>query len=89
MAKRPVKTHSFNGVVYDIDITGPIDGRCESPHECGNPTLAIYTKEKTLSELEALIHESLHAEGWAKTEKVIERTAKEIARFLWRLNFRR
>ena len=90
MEKRPVKTHTFNGINYDIDLYGKaIVGRCESPYETKKPALAIYTEEGTKLELETLIHEALHACFFAKTEKKVGQTAYDIGRFLWRLGFRR
>lgn len=85
---RPVLTHTFNGIKYDIDVnTATIEGYCDSPRG-GKP--GIHTTENgTCQGLETLIHEALHAENWVKTEQVVTRTAKEIARFLWRLGFRR
>lgn len=85
---RKVKTHIFNGTQYAIEFSGPIQGRCDSPIG-GKPAIVCYIDSKKKDGLETLIHEALHAEGWAKTEKVVERTAKEIASFLWRLGFRK
>lgn len=83
-----VKTAMLNGVRYDIDINNKaIEGYCDSPHG-GKPGLHI-TDDGTCRGLETIIHEALHAENWAKTERVIARTANEIARLLWRLGYRR
>lgn len=39
--------------------------------------------------MEVVIHEMLHAERWGKSEAEVERTAREIARVLARLGFKR
>ncbi len=83
-----VKTHKFNGRRYVIDMPGRIDG-CVDQYELNTRTMLIVTELYTKEELEACIHESLHAENWAATEKVVERVGREIADFLWRLGFRR
>ena len=36
-----------------------------------------------------LLHECLHASNWDKSEKVIDRTAVDIGKLLWRLGYRR
>jgi len=87
----PVKTNSFNGVKYDIKVYDPnkekIDGLCDSP--IGNSrTLRIFADMNTRRGLETCIHEALHACFWAKTEDKVEQTARDIARLLWRLNYR-
>lgn len=85
---RPVKTHTLNGIKYDIDVDDRvIEGYCDAPRG-GRPGLHI-TEGGNCQGLETIIHEALHAECWAKTEEVIGRTAKEIARLLWRLGYKR
>ncbi|MGW8181573.1 MAG: DUF72 domain-containing protein, partial [bacterium] len=44
----------------------------------------LYSK----AELEALLHETLHASDWSKSEEIVSRIAKEQARLLWRLGYR-
>ncbi|KKM21603.1 hypothetical protein LCGC14_1633730 [marine sediment metagenome] len=83
-----VKTHVFNGRRYEIDMPGRIDG-CVDQYQLNKRVMLITTEPHTKEELEACVHESLHAENWAATEKVIERTGREIADFLWRLGYRR
>lgn len=85
---KPVRTHTFNGTKYDIDLCGPIDGVCDGPVG-ERPSIRITTEPETRNELISLIHEGLHAEGWAVTESVVDRVSSEIGTFLWRLGFRR
>ena len=79
--------HTFNKVPYDILILGPIDGMCDSP-KCKRPHLVICTDLKEEKGLETAIHEALHACSFSTGEEKINRTANDIARFLWRLGFR-
>ena len=86
--KEPMaKTATFNKVQYDVDVCGPIDGCCDYPHG-GKPTIRICADLKFRKGLITVLHESLHAEGWAKSEEVVDRTSREIGALLWRLGFR-
>jgi len=83
-----VKTAKFNNIRYDIDLCGPIDGSCDYPRS-GRPSIRITTELYSKAELEALLHETLHASDWSKSEEIVSRIAKEQARLLWRLGYRR
>jgi len=83
-----VKTATFNGVNFDVEICEPLDGTCDYPRS-SKPAIRTMTPYRTCLELETIIHESLHAENWAVTEEVTTRSAHEIARLLWRLGYRR
>jgi len=84
-----IKTHTFAGVSYDVDVEGPFDGVCEFPRSNRRPALRVSIDINTRKGLETLLHECLHAEVWAKTEEVVDRASYDIARLLWRLGFRR
>ena len=87
--KNTVKTHTFNGRKYAIDID-QLDGFCEqykiTPED---RRIFILTKPNTRSELITIIHECLHAENWAATESVVDRVSTELGSFLWRLGYRK
>lgn len=79
---------TFNGTDYEVDlepisgITTPPDGKC-------SPTIQITEGlHNTKLSLEVCIHEALHACQFEATEKKVNRTAKDLARFLWRLGWR-
>jgi len=79
------KTHTFNGRKYYL-MFGKLDGNCDTDAKLW------MILERDLSKrvgLETAIHEALHASVWAKSEKIVERTGKDIARFLWNLGYRR
>ena len=86
---RRVKTHTFAGVSYDVDVERPFDGICEFSQGTKRPALRVAIDVDTRKGLETLLHECLHAEVWAKTEEVVDRASYDIARLLWRLGFRR
>ena len=84
-----VRTHIFRGTKYEIEIENEyLDGRCEGKQTTKNPKLCIYTGLKSRKALETCIHESLHACCFARGEEIVNQTAKDIARFLWRLGYR-
>jgi len=88
---RKVKNHNFNGVSYRIDIDPNVAAFCEEPKlkKKYKPEICIFEKIDTKEGLETLIHESLHASDWSASEERVERTARDISSFLWRLGFRR
>jgi len=96
---KTVKTHRFNGVQYAIDVEG---FKGETTKVLGLPRIAIARPTITMKEslpcgndkyarlmLITLLHEMLHASNWNKFEKVVDRTAVDIGKLLWRLGYRR
>jgi len=82
--KENVKTHTFNGIKYHV-ILEDLDGNCDTDNKFWIVIERDLTKKIGL---ETAIHESLHACRWTAREKTVEVTAKDIARFLWRLGYR-
>ena len=83
-----VKTHTFNGRRYKIDID-KIDGYCEQYVINENSrSLVILADLKTRKGLITAIHEALHASDWRQSEEAVDRVSKEIGSFLWRLGYR-
>lgn len=79
------KTHTFDGIKYHI-IIDELDGNCDTD------TKFWIILERDLSKrvgLETAIHEALHACDWRAQEDKVTVTAKDIARFLWRLGYRK
>ena len=86
-----IKTHTFNGVKHDIDTDNNVGGYCDKPDlSKENPSLWIpldeYPQQK---EQRFIIHEALHACNWHASEKRVDHTSDDIAKFLWRLGYRR
>lgn len=84
MKKKKVKTHTFDGVRYEI-LIGNFDGAADTH---GTYSLLINGDTNTQKGLITLIHEAMHAGNWDKHEETIERSSKEIGRLLWRLGWR-
>lgn len=81
-----VKTATFAGVLHDIDLCGPIDGCCDHPF--GIPSIRVMADPNTQKSLITLIHECLHASNWHASEDLVDRTATDVGRLLWRLGYR-
>ena len=79
-----MKTATFNNTRYDI-VIGKFDGYVDTDDRY---SLIISRDLNTQAGLETAIHESLHACNWHAKEELVEVTAKDIARFLWRLGYR-
>ena len=80
-----MKTCTFNNIKYHL-ILDSLDGNCDTD------TKFWIIIERDLSKrvgLETAIHEALHACSWKTEEDKVERTAKDIARFLWGLGYRK
>ena len=84
-----VKTHTFNKRRYKIVETGRLDGFTDVGPKPQGRELFNCAKKDTQNELITWIHEAMHACEWNKTEKVVDRTSKDIGRLLWRLGYRR
>ncbi len=82
-----VRTATFNGRQYKIFLREPVDGACAT--YTLERAIEIFTPLDTQNGLVTLIHESLHAGNWAKSEETVDRTSKDIGRLLWRLGYRR
>ncbi len=76
---------TIDGTKFEIDLE-PAGGYCDNPMLKGRPQILLPDgfKHDRIT-LVRLVHEMLHASNWSKSEKVITRTAKDIARVLWRL----
>ena len=84
-----VKTHTFNGHKYKIHLMPFIFDGLTDIDEKVEYNMFVFANLKTRNGLITLIHEALHASKWKATEEEVERTAKEIGDFLWRLGYRR
>jgi hypothetical protein len=82
-----IRTHTFNGRKYKIDIDTGVDGWCDQ-YACNELMIHILADLGTQKGLITVIHEALHAEDWKAGEGTVERVSSEIGRFLWRLGYR-
>lgn len=90
---RPVRSHVFRGKRYRIRKRAQkkVWGTCDSPKR-PSKTLYLDPEVMTGGNLNALtisVHEGLHACLWDLDEDSITETSTCVARFLWRLGWRR
>lgn len=62
-------------------------GFCDAPN-IKNKKIIVHSKIKDLDRLTTIIHECLHAADWHKDEEWVEVVSADLARILWRLNYR-
>ena len=81
---------SILGKVWNLRFTvlHKVSGYCDSPNKPGKEIL-IHKGLTGEHELEVLIHEFRHAADWQRDEEFIAQEAKDLARMLWRLGYRR
>lgn len=80
---------TFNGVKYKLEWVKFEDfGECDPP-DSENPTIKIDLRQGEKELLNSLIHEGLHAVKWNLHEKTVRKMADDLAKFLWRLGYRR
>ena len=86
MLNKPLpKTHTFCGQKYHL-IFDKLDGYCDTDNKYW---LVAERDLNTLVGLETVIHESIHACDWRLSEEKVTQMARDIARLVWRLNYRR
>lgn len=64
------------------------DGECDPPETTGKE-IRIQQPLDEKNQLETVIHEALHASDWHRSEEWVEEVARDLARILWRLGYRR
>lgn len=64
------------------------DGDCDPP-DTKNKKLRVYHGLTGCRELEVNIHEAMHACLWDLDEDAVDETSTDLARYLWRLGYRK
>jgi hypothetical protein len=82
-----MKTIRLNGVKHHIDVCGPIDG-CVDSDRSTIPTIMLMRDLGTRAGLETALHEAWHKLCPLMPESRVERSANDMARFLWGLGYR-
>lgn len=83
-----IKSATFNGKKYRVNVGVDFNAICDAPTK-PNPKLILLREPKNdRMTLELLIHEALHATNWPVSETKVKGTARDLARFLWRLGYR-
>lgn len=75
-------------LIYDSHLPKDCDGLCDSPTD-ESKRIRIRSTLKNIDELETLIHECLHAALWDADEPAVSDTARDVAKVLWKLGYRR
>ena len=83
-AKLP-KTATFAGRQYHL-LFGELDGNCDTDDKYW---LVVGRDLSKRVGLETAIHEALHACRWTAREKTVDQDARDLARFLWSLGYRK
>src|SRR5688500_381118 len=98
-----IKSHTFRGKRYGIRMASPeffrkydkktkskgyTIGLCNPPNKKGKK-LYFDKTNKGLEELEIFIHEPYHVLQDRYEECAVEEEARDLAKFLWRLGYRR
>ena len=63
-------------------------GECDGPKD-KKKQIRIREDQRGLEHLDTLLHEGLHACFWDFDESVVLESARDLARLLWRLGYRR
>ncbi len=85
-----MKTHRFRGTRYRISTDCVVDGYAEVPGPRKDREIYINSSLPPKIFLEKALHEAMHAEDpKIKSEAVIIRRSKSMAKWLWRLGYRR
>ena len=84
-----MKSHTFAGKRFATDVESTIGGYCERQGIILEPELYVAANLTGLQHLTVAVHESIHACFDAATEEQVTAAGKDIARFLWRLGYRR
>ena len=69
-------------------LSGNQGGDCDAPHIPGK-TIRVNSKLSGEKLLETILHECRHAADWGQSEEYVTEEARDIARILWRLGYRR
>jgi hypothetical protein len=85
-----MKTHTFNGVKYNICFVEPIEGLTDD-RTSDEPVNMLVLKGNSIKALHSQLHEALHGIGVPDTfihNKNGDYTTYDVARFLWRNGWR-
>jgi len=83
-----LKQITLNGVRHHVDVCGPLDG-CVDTDRSTVPTIMLMRDLGTKAGLETAIHEACHKLHPLMPEARVEQSARDMARFLWGLGYRR
>ena len=82
-----MKTATFNGRRFRVWSDQQVIGFADIPGD--DPAIYVDPTLKAKPHLETAVHEALHACFPSATEDDIEQKGRDVARWLWRLGYRR
>ena len=89
---KPVRFIKLLGATWRLRYVASIKdawGDCDDPSTPGR-SIRISEEARGVKELEVLIHEMLHAINFLQfSEEFVRQVARDIARVLWRLGYRK
>ncbi len=80
--------HRVHKLAHIPDAKLSDDGMCEGPHVKGR-RIWVRKQKDAQAELDAIIHECLHAALWDLDDETVHDTAHDIAKIIYRLGWRR
>ena len=89
---KPIKTHTFDGVKYKIDVVKSIEGVTDTKEKPKEPLGMDILAGNDFKAFHSAFHESLEASGFCDScLHFLDGTSRTVdaARFLWRLGYRR
>lgn len=69
-------------------LRGKYDGLCDPPDKPGK-SITVDVRLRGEEELEVIVHELTHAAHWDMTEEAVESFARDVARVLWRMGYKK
>ncbi|MCP5019638.1 MAG: hypothetical protein GY938_30795 [Ketobacter sp.] len=82
-----LKQITLNGTKHYVDVCGRLDG-CADTNNSTVPTIMLMRDLTTRVGLETAIHEATHKLHPLMPEARVERSAHDMARFIWGLGYR-
>jgi hypothetical protein len=84
-----IKAHSFRGKRYTVKDVSLAPAGCLGYCDWGNKRVYVPVAGDTLADLDAIIHEGLHACFPDMCEDAINESATSLAVMLWRLGWQK
>lgn len=90
MGGKRIKSHTFRGKRFTVAVYNTIQGYTENAAApSGKREIYVNGALTPRKFLEVAVHEAMHAEDPSEAEGVVGRRAAALARWLWRLGYRR
>lgn len=84
-----IRSATFRGVRYRVDVDSELHGFALNQDVPLEKEICVSSHLSPRAYLDCLLHEALHACFVNSPEQEIDRAATDLARFLWRLGYRK